>query len=326
MKTVRLGKSGLEMSGLILGMMTYGDPEQGYPSWTIGLDEARPFVRRAYEAGITTFDTSNAYSSGTSEEILGTLTRELGPREEFQIATKVYAHQRPSRNGSGLSRVAIMHEIDASLRRLGTDYVDLYQIHAFDPNTPIEETMEALHDVVKAGKARYIGASNLLLWQLALMQNAADRHGWTKFVSNQLHYNLLARELEREVAPYAEATGMGILPWSSLARGRLTRPWGSEGSGREANDTLTPQLYTRDEESHKRVVTAVQEVAEARGVPMAQVAVSWVANKSPVAAPIVGATKERHIDDAVAGLELELTTEEITKLEAANTLVRNGII
>jgi aryl-alcohol dehydrogenase-like predicted oxidoreductase len=321
MKTVRLGKSGLELSAITLGMMTYGDPNQGYPDWTLSLEDARPFVRRAYEAGITTFDTANFYSGGTSEEYLGTLIAELGPREEFQIATKVFGRMREARNGAGLSRAAILHEIDASLRRLGTDYVDLYQIHGFDPVTPIEETMEALNDVVRAGKARYIGASNHKAWQLALKQRAAEQNGWTKFVSLQQHYNLIAREWEDEVIPYCGATGVGILPWSPLAR-----PWGTAGSrDREAKDQLAPQLYTREADAHQQVVAAVQAVAEARGVPMAQIALAWLANKHPVASPIVGATKERHIDDAVAALDLELTDDEITKLEEANTLVREGL-
>jgi 1-deoxyxylulose-5-phosphate synthase len=325
-KTVRLGKSGLELSAITLGMMTYGEPGLGYPDWTLTLDEARPFVRRAYEAGITSFDTANGYSLGSSEEYLGTLIAELGPREEFQVLTKVWIRMRDGRNGAGLSRAAILHEVDASLRRLNTDYIDLYQIHNFDPVTPAEETMEALNDVVRAGKVRYIGASNHKAWQLALKQRAAEQNGWTKFVSLQQHYNLLAREWEEEVIPFCEATGVGVLPWSPLARGRLARPWGAEGSGdREAKDTLAPRLYTREADAHKQVVDAVHEVAEPRGVPMAQVALSWLVNKHPVASPIVGATKERHIDDAVAAVDLELTDDEITKLEDANVLVRDGL-
>jgi aryl-alcohol dehydrogenase-like predicted oxidoreductase len=326
MKTVRLGHSGLELSSIALGMMTYGDPTRGYPDWTMNLDDARRLVRRTYEAGITTFDTSNAYSDGTSEEYLGTLIGELGPREEFQLATKVFGRVRKYRNGAGLSRAAILQEIDASLRRLGTDYVDLYQIHGYDPVTPVEETMEALNDVVRAGKARYIGACNHKAWQFALKQRAAEENGWTKFVSLQQHYNLIAREWEEEVIPYCNATGVGILPWSPLARGRLARPWGAAGSSdREAKDQLAALLYTREENAHKQVVEAVQAVAQARGVPMAQIAMAWLLNKHPVASPIVGATKERHIDDAVAAVELQLTDEEVSTLEGANTLVREAL-
>lgn len=328
MKTKRLGKSGLELSAVTLGMMSYGDPNRGYPGWTIPLDEARPFIQQAHEAGITTFDTANIYSAGNSEEILGKVITELAvPREDVQIATKVHAPVRQSRNGHGLSRVAIMQEIDASLSRLGTDYVDLYQIHGFDPNTPLEETMEALHDVVKAGKARYIGACNLMTWQLALMQSAAEKNGWTKFISIQMHYNLLIRELERELAPYAIATGLGILAWSPLARGRLGRPWNATGSGaRQKNDDFANELYGEDGASHQQVVNTLQALAEARGVPMAQVALAWVAQKSPVASPIVGATKGQHIDDALAAVELELTTDEITNLEQANSMRNRGLI
>ncbi|KUI29289.1 aldo/keto reductase [Mycobacterium sp. GA-2829] len=326
MKTVRLGASGLELSAVTLGMMTYGDPQRGYPSWTLGVDDARPFIRRAYEAGITTFDTANAYSDGSSEEILGTLTAELAPREEFQIATKVFGRMRQGRNGGGLSRVAILHEIDASLRRLGTDYVDLYQLHGFDATVPIEETMEALHDVVRAGKARYIGASNLMAWQLALMQRAAERNGWTKFVSLQQQYNLMVRDLESEIAPLCAATGLGILPWSPLARGRLARPWQASGSGeRASNDPMATMLYDRDEAAYRQVVQTLQEVADGRGEPMSRVALAWLSSKSIVASPIVGATKEHHIDDAVAATDLELSDEEISTLESANSLVRSGM-
>ena len=321
MKTVRLGRSGLELSAVVLGMMSYGDPAvrgPGSHAWTVGIEEARPFISRAYDAGITAFDTANNYSLGTSEEITGTVLKELAPREEVQIATKVFARVRNSRNGAGLSRVAIMHEIDASLRRLQTDYVDVYQIHRFDPMTPIEETMEALHDVVKAGKARYIGASSMRTWQFALMQHTAEMHGWTRFVSMQDHYNLIEREEEREMHPFCEATGVGVLPWSPLARGKVTRPWGESGSGsRAGTDEFGQNLYKQDEESNKAIVDTVAEIANARGVPMAQVALAWVVGKSTVTAPIVGATKEHHIDDAVAALDLELGDDEVQRLEAA---------
>jgi aryl-alcohol dehydrogenase-like predicted oxidoreductase len=320
MRTVRLGNSGLEISGLVLGMMSYGDPGRGSHPWSVGIDEARPFVRRAFEAGVTTFDTANVYSLGSSEEITGTLLAELGPREEVQILTKVRQRMRDGRNGAGLSRVAIMHEIDASLTRLGTDYVDLYQIHRFDPDVPMEETMEALHDVVKAGKARYIGASSMWTWQFAELQRVAEVHGWTRFVSMQDQYNLLDREEEREMHPYCRATGVGVLPWSPLARGRLTRPWESGGSGSRADtDEFGKTLYRAQEDANRAIVDAVAAVAAERDVPLAQVALAWVAGREAVTAPIVGATKPHHIDDAVAALDLELTEEEVGRLEAAYT-------
>ncbi|TPG08048.1 MULTISPECIES: aldo/keto reductase [Curtobacterium] len=318
--TKRLGNSGLEISSVVLGMMSYGDPDRGSHAWSVGIDEARPFVRRAFEAGITTFDTANVYSDGSSEEITGTLLAELAPREDVQVFTKVFNRMRPGRNGAGLSRAAIMHEIDASLTRLGTDYVDLYQIHRFDPETPVEETMEALHDVVKAGKARYIGASSMWAWQFAEMQHTAERHGWTKFVSMQDQYNLLEREEEREMLPFCEHTGVGVIPWSPLARGRVTRPWDASGSGSRAQtDEFGKTLYKQDEDANRAIVDTVEAVAAERGVPMAQVALAWVAGKPAVSAPIVGATKEHHIDDAVAAASLTLTDDEVTRLESAYT-------
>lgn len=318
--TKRLGNSGLEISSVVLGMMSYGDPDRGSHAWSVGIDEARPFVRRAFEAGITTFDTANVYSDGSSEEITGTLLAELAPREDVQVFTKVFNRMRPGRNGAGLSRAAIMHEIDASLTRLGTDYVDLYQIHRFDPVTPVEETMEALHDVVKAGKARYIGASSMWAWQFAEMQHTAERHGWTKFVSMQDQYNLLEREEEREMLPFCEHTGVGVIPWSPLARGRVTRPWDASGSGSRAQtDEFGKTLYKQDEDANRAIVDTVEAVAAERGVPMAQVALAWVASKPAVSAPIVGATKEHHIDDAVAAASLTLTDDEVTRLESAYT-------
>ncbi|WP_284731644.1 aldo/keto reductase [Curtobacterium poinsettiae] len=318
--TKRLGNSGLEISSVVLGMMSYGDPDRGSHAWSVGIDEARPFVRRAFEAGITTFDTANVYSDGSSEEITGTLLAELAPREDVQVFTKVFNRMRPGRNGAGLSRAAIMHEIDASLTRLGTDYVDLYQIHRFDPETPVEETMEALHDVVKAGKARYIGASSMWAWQFAEMQHTAERHGWTKFVSMQDQYNLLEREEEREMLPFCEHTGVGVIPWSPLARGRVTRPWDASGSGSRAQtDEFGKTLYKQDEDANRAIVDTVEAVAAERGVPMAQVALAWVASKPAVSAPIVGATKEHHVDDAVAAASLTLTDDEVTRLESAYT-------
>ncbi|GGL11951.1 oxidoreductase [Curtobacterium luteum] len=318
--TTRLGATGLEISTVVLGMMSYGDPAKGSHEWSVGIDEARPFVRRAFEAGITTFDTANVYSAGSSEEITGQLLKEIAPREDVQVFTKVFNRMRPGRNGAGLSRAAIMHEIDASLTRLGTDYVDLYQIHRFDPHTPVEETMEALHDVVKAGKARYIGASSMWAWQFAEMQHVAERHGWTRFVSMQDQYNLLEREEEREMHPFCGHTGVGVIPWSPLARGRLTRPWDAQGSGSRADtDEFGKTLYRQDEDANRAIVDAVAQVADERGVPMAQIALAWVAGKSVVSAPIVGATKEHHIDDAVAAASIELSADEVARLEQAYT-------
>jgi aryl-alcohol dehydrogenase-like predicted oxidoreductase len=314
MRQVRLGGSGLEVSAVILGCMSYGDPKLGNHEWSVGLDESRPFYQQAIELGITTFDTANVYSDGSSEEITGILLAEFAKREDVVIATKVHGRMRPGPNGQGLSRAAIMHEIDASLKRLGTEYVDLYQIHRFDPNVPIEETMEALHDVVKAGKARYIGASSMFAYQFAKMQHAADLNGWTRFVSMQDHYNLLSREEEREMHPLCIEDGIGVIPWSPLARGRLARAW-DETTGRGETDNVTARLYQQSEASDRKIVDAVAEVAEARGVPRAQVALAWVAQQQVVTAPIVGATKVHHLVDAVAAVELELTDAELSKLE-----------
>ncbi|MBA8991339.1 aryl-alcohol dehydrogenase-like predicted oxidoreductase [Curtobacterium pusillum] len=318
--TTRLGATGLEISGVVLGMMSYGDPDRGAHPWSVGIDEARPFVRRAFDRGITTFDTANVYSAGSSEEITGTLLKELAPREDVQVFTKVNGRMRPGPNGAGLSRVAIMHEIDASLTRLGTDYVDLYQIHRFDPLTPVEETMEALHDIVRAGKARYIGASSMWAWQFAEMQHVAELHGWTKFVSMQDQYNLLEREEEREMHPFCAHTGVGVIPWSPLARGKLTRPWEAAGSGSRADsDEFGKTLYRQDEDANRAIVGAVHEVAEAHDASAAQIALAWVMSKPAVSAPIVGATKEHHIDDAVAASSITLTDDEVTRLESAYT-------
>ncbi len=314
-KTVRLGGSGLEISGVILGMMSYGDAGKGIP-WTLDLDAARPIVQKAYESGITTFDTANIYAGGTSEEITGALVKELGARESMQILTKVFGPTSEFRNGHGLSRIGILRAIDESLARLGTDYVDLYQIHRFDPDVPIEETMEALHDVVKAGKARYIGASSMATWQFARMQHVAQLHGWTEFVSMQDQYNLLQREEEREMHPYCLATRVGVIPWAPLASGYVARPWGNAGSGRAVRDQFGAYL---NQNSNEAIVTAVETISSNRGVAMAQVALAWAAGKPAVSAPIVGATKARHVDDAIAALELELSSEEVEQLESAYT-------
>ena len=309
-----LGNSGLEVSAVILGCMSYGDPKRGSHPWSLGLDDSRPFFKQAVELGITTFDTANVYSIGSSEEITGILLREFASREDVVIATKVHGRMRPGPYGEGLSRKAIMNEVDASLKRLGTDYIDLYQIHRFSPSVPVEETMEALHDVVKAGKARYIGASSMYAWQLAKMQHAADLNGWTRFISMQDQYNLLNREEEREMYPYCIDSGVGVIPWSPLARGRLARAWDARGSGRSETDEFGKTLYHQSEESDRRIVDAVGAVAEARGVPRAQVALAWVAQQAPVTAPIVGATKPEHLADAAAAVELELTADELTQL------------
>jgi aryl-alcohol dehydrogenase-like predicted oxidoreductase len=314
MKQLHLGDSGLEISAVILGCMSYGEPGQGTHPWSLRIDDSRPFFRQAIELGITTFDTANVYSLGSSEEITGALLAEFAKREDVVIATKVNGRMRPGPNGQGLSRAAIMHEIDASLTRLGTDYVDLYQIHRFDPNTPIEETMEALHDVVKAGKARYIGASSMYAWQFAKMQHAADLNGWTRFVSMQDQYSLLSREEEREMHPFCLEDGIGVVPWSPLARGRLTRPW-EETTSRSDTDEFQKTLYKQSEESDRKIVDAVATIAEERGIPRAQVALAWVAQQQAVTAPIVGATKPGHLDDAAAAVEIELTDDELHRLE-----------
>ncbi len=313
MEYTKLGHSGLEISAVTLGCMSYGDPGRGAHAWSLPEEESRPFIRRAIELGITTFDTANVYSNGSSEEIVGRALREYATREEVVIATKVHGVMRPGPNGGGLSRGHIMEQIDASLRRLGTDYVDLYQIHRWDPRVPIEETMEALHDVVKSGKARYLGASSMFAWQFALAQHAADLNGWTRFVSMQDHYNLINREEEREMHPFCLDQGVGVLPWSPLARGKLTRDW-DDSSSRSATDEFGKTLYVKSEQSDRRVADAVTSVAEARGLPRAQVALAWVAQQPAVSSPIVGATKLSHLDDAVAAIELELSDAELALL------------
>jgi aryl-alcohol dehydrogenase (NADP+) len=318
MTPVRLGRSGLKISPVVLGCMSYGEPDRGTHSWTLPEEESRPFYVQALEAGITTFDTADMYSAGTSEEITGRMLGELARRDEIEIATKVFFRTGPGANEEGLSRGHIMNAIDASLQRLGTDYVDLYQIHRWDSTTPIEETMEALHDVVKAGKARYIGASSMWAWQFAKAQHVAERHGWTPFVSMQDQYNLLQREEEREMHPLALDQGVGVLPWSPLARGRLTRPWGEE-TGRTASDEVTKAMYGQAEQADRAITDAVGRIADERGVSRAQIALAWVRQQQAVTAPIVGATKPHHIADAVASLEVTLTPEELAALEAPYT-------
>jgi 1-deoxyxylulose-5-phosphate synthase len=311
MDYVALGNSGLKVSRICLGCMSYGEPGRGGHPWSLPKEEAQPFFRQALDAGMNFFDTANVYSAGSSEEITGQTLLSMVPREEVVIATKVNGRMRPGPNGQGLSRKAIMAEIDASLNRLGTDYVDLYQIHRWDYETPIEETLEALHDVVKAGKARYIGASSMHSWQFAQALYLADLHGWTRFVSMQNYYNLLYREQEREMLPLCVDQGVGTMPWSPLARGRLTRPWDAQ-TNRSQSDEFGATLYTDDD---RPIVDAVLNVASRRGVNPAQVALAWLLSKSAVSSPIVGATKSQHLADAIAAVELKLDDEEIEELE-----------
>lgn len=315
MDYVRLGRTGLEVSRICLGCMSYGVPERGSHPWSMGEEQSRPFIKRALELGINFFDTANVYSDGTSEEIVGRALKDFARREEVVIATKVHGRMRPGPNGAGLSRRAILAEIDNSLRRLGTDHVDLYQIHRWDYGVPIEETLEALNDVVRAGKARYIGASSMWAWQLAKALALSERHGWAKFVSMQDFVNLLYREEEREMLPLCAAEGLGVIPWSPLARGRLTRDWDSV-TARTETDEFGRKLFAHTGDADRKVVEAVAAVASARGIPRAQVALAWVLAKPVITAPIVGTTKMQHLDDAVAALSVKLTPEEIAALEA----------
>jgi len=314
MDYVKLGHTGLDVSRLCLGCMSYGIPDRGGHAWTLDEEESRPFIKRALEGGINFFDTANVYSDGTSEEILGRALKDFTRRDEVVIATKVHGRMRPGPNGAGLSRRAIMTEIDASLRRLGTDHVDLYQIHRFDYHTPIEETLEALHDVVKSGKARYLGASSMHAWQFAQALAIAERCGWTRFVSMQNFVNLLYREEEREMLPLCAAEGIGVIPWSPLARGRLTRDW-QEKSARSETDEFGKTLYAQSGNSDKRIVERVARIAAKRGVSRAQVALAWLLSKPVITAPIVGATKLQHLDDALAALPMKLSADEIASLE-----------
>ena len=314
MEYLRLGNSGLEVSRVVLGCMSFGDPARGTHPWSVGIDEARPFVRQAVEAGITTFDTANSYSIGTSEEIVGELLGEFANRDEVVIATKVFGRMGPGPKGGGLSRGAILTQADASLRRLGTDYIDLYQIHRYDPNTPIEETMEALHDLVRAGKVRYLGASSMAAWQFVQAQYVADLHGWTRFVAMQDQYNLLMREEEREMLPFCLDQGVGVLPWSPLARGLLTRDWDAT-TARSQTDQFGGTMYRQAEEADRTIAAAVGSVADERGVSRAQVALAWLLHQDAVTAPIFGATKPQHLTDAVASVELRLTDDEVRRLE-----------
>jgi aryl-alcohol dehydrogenase-like predicted oxidoreductase len=312
---VKLGSTGMEVSRICLGCMSYGVSGRGSHEWTLDEEASRPFIRQALDAGINFFDTANVYSDGTSEEIVGRALKDFAQRDEIVIATKLHGRMRPGPNGAGLSRKAVLTEIDASLRRLGTDYVDLYQIHRWDPTTPIEETLEALHDVVKAGKARYIGASSMFAWQFAKALFTSDANGWTRFATMQNHFNLLYREEEREMLPLCLDQGIGVIPWSPLARGRLTRDWDAT-SARSETDQFGKTLYS---DTDREIVERVAEIARARGVSRAQVALAWVSSHPAVTAPIVGATKPQHLTDAVASLEIKLTPEEIAQLESPYT-------
>ena len=316
MKYRKLGSTGLDVSPICLGCMSYGDPNRGNHAWTLDEETSRPFIRRAVEAGINFFDTANAYSDGSSEEIVGRALADFGRREELVIATKVFmTDRRGAPNQLGLSRKAIMFHIDESLRRLGTDYVDLYQIHRWDPRTPIEETMEALHDVVKAGKARYIGASSMYAWQFAKAQHAAQANGWTRFVTMQNHYNLVYREEEREMLPLCLDQGVGVIPWSPLARGLLTRD-ADQSTARLETDEFGKTLYHT---ANREIIDEVAAIAAERGVSRAAVGLAWVAKHPAVTAPIVGATKPHHLDEALASLDLTLTADEIRRLESPYT-------
>ncbi|HYJ68047.1 MAG TPA: aldo/keto reductase [Nocardioidaceae bacterium] len=314
MEYVRLGTTGLKVSRICLGMMTYGDPDQR--DWFLDEKAARPIVGKAAEAGVTFYDTADVYSRGVSEHITGRLLGKLyDNRDDYVLATKVHGVMGDGPNDRGLSRKHIMASIDNSLRRLDTEYVDLYQIHRFDSETPVEETMEALHDVVRAGKARYIGASSMYAWQFAKMQEVARANGWTAFVSMQDHYNLIYREEEREMHPLCLDEGVGVIPWSPLARGWLTRPRSESVDGptaRSKSDAFARGLY---DDSDYDVVDAVAEVADKRGVPMAQVALAWQLSRPAVTAPIIGASKEHHVDDAIAAVDVRLTGDEIARLE-----------
>ena len=315
MEYSNLGRTGLKVSRLCLGCMTYGEPARGSHEWTLPEAESMPFFRQAFELGINFLDTANVYSAGSSEEITGRAIREFGRRDEVVLATKVHGPMRTDPNGRGLSRKAIMAEIDASLRRLGTDYVDLYQIHRFDPLTPVEETLEALHDVVRAGKALYIGASSMHAWQFCKSLHVAELHGWTRFVSMQNHMNLLYREEEREMLGLCVEERVGVIPWSPLARGRLTRPAGEQDTKRAGTDAFMRTLYDATEAADRRVIGRVGDVAERLDRPRAQVALAWLLGKRGVTSPIVGASKPHHLQDAVAALSLRLSDDDVRALE-----------
>ncbi|EWM18542.1 aldo/keto reductase [Kutzneria sp. 744] len=319
MEYVKLGATGLDVSPIAIGAMTYGEPDRGHPVWSLAEEQARPLIQHALERGINFFDTANMYSQGSSEEILGRALRDFADRDDVVIATKLRHPMRSGPNGKGLSRKAIMTEIDHSLRRLGTDYVDLYQIHRNDPGTPLEETLEALHDLVKAGKVRYLGASSMHAWEFSKALHMQKAHGWARFVSMQDHYNLLAREEEREMLPLCADEGVGTIVWSPLARGRLARAWDDAGTARSETDGGFADMLYSTPDSDRRIVDAVGSVAAARGVSRAQVALAWLRANPVVVAPLVGANSTRHIDEAVASLDVVLTAEEIAQLERPYT-------
>ncbi len=325
MDYVNLGNTGVKVSRICLGCMTYGSPAAagkalpGRQAWALNESESRPFFRQALDLGINFFDTANVYSSGDSEAVLGRFLKSNTRRESIVLATKVWGLMREDPNGRGLSRKAILFELDESLRRLQTDYVDLYQIHRWDHETPIEETLEALHDAVKAGKVRYIGASSMYAWQFAKALYLAELRGWTRFISMQNHLNLIYREEEREMLPLCRKEKIAVLPWSPLARGRLARPWHGESTHRLETDTFGKSLYSRAEEADHKVIERLGKVAEQRGVPRAQLALAWLLAKPGVTAPIVGATKQHHLEDAVAALSISLAPEEIAAIEEPYT-------
>jgi aryl-alcohol dehydrogenase-like predicted oxidoreductase len=320
MDYVNLGKTGLKVSRICLGCMSYGVPpagplRPGSNAWSLNEEQSQPFFRQALDAGINFFDTANVYSTGDSERVLGRFFKANAKREDLVIATKLNGVMRDGPNGGGLSRKEIFFEIDESLRRLGTDYVDLYQIHRWDKTTPIEETLEALNDVVRAGKVRYIGASSMWAWQFSEALYISEKHGWAKFVTMQPHYNLLYREEEREMLPLCLDQGVGVIPWSPLARGKLARAWDAETTTRSETDQYSKSLYTKSAEADKRVVDRLGELAASRGVPRAQLALAWLLSKPAITSPIVGATKPNHLEDAVEAVSLKLTSEEIKLLE-----------
>lgn len=315
MEYTKLGKTGLDISRICLGCMGFGDSERWTHKWVLDEEASRPVIKKALELGINFFDTANIYSLGASEEIVGKALKDFAKRDEIVLATKVWGKMREEPNGGGLSRKAILSEIDHSLRRLQTDYVDLYQIHRWDSETPIEETMEALHDVVRSGKARYIGASAMWTWQFQKALRVAEQNGWSKFVSMQNHLNLIYREEEREMLPFCRYEGVGSIPYSPLASGKLTRDWTPESSLRAQTDQILKSKYGSTEETDKAVVERVAEVAEKRGAQRVHIALAWLLQKEPVAAPIVGATKASHLEDAIGALDVKLTPEEVSYLE-----------
>ena len=322
MRYIKLGTTGLDVSPIAIGAMTYGEPDRGHPVWSLDEESSRPLIKHALDAGINFFDTANLYSAGSSEEILGRALKDFADRDDVVIATKLRHPMRPGPNGKGLSRKAVMTEVDHSLRRLGTDYIDLYQVHRNDHSTPLEETLEALHDVVKAGKVRYLGASSMFAWEFAKALHLQKQHGWARFVSMQDHYNLLAREEEREMIPLCLDEGVGTIIWSPLARGRLARGWDdAKSTARSRTDgAYADTLYSPEQEaSNHAIIDAVGKVAASRGVSRASIALAWLRRQPVVTAPLVGAGSIEQIDDAVASLEVELTDEDVRALTVPYT-------